>query len=104
VISAALPFGVGLDEVFLPQYLKEQDYQTHAIGKVIKVYIVVTVPFAGLHLIADCGVLYRYMYSSQHCHSLLTVCKSVHSNLVLRVVGTRFILCVLEQRLIKHDL
>jgi len=56
VISAALPFGVGLDEVFLPQYLKEQDYQTHAIGKVIKVYIVVTVPFAGLHLIADCGV------------------------------------------------
>ena len=34
VISAALPFGVGLDEVFLPQYLKEQGYQTHAIGKV----------------------------------------------------------------------
>ena len=36
VISAALPYGVGLDEVFLPQYLKEQGYQTHAIGKVIK--------------------------------------------------------------------
>ncbi|XP_020620379.1 arylsulfatase I-like [Orbicella faveolata] len=33
VISAALPYGVGLDEVFLPQYLKEQGYQTHAIGK-----------------------------------------------------------------------
>jgi len=36
VISAALPYGVGLDEVFLPQYLKEQGYQTHAIGKVNK--------------------------------------------------------------------
>lgn len=34
VIFAALPYGVGLDEVFLPQYLKEQGYQTHAIGKV----------------------------------------------------------------------
>ncbi|KAJ7390442.1 hypothetical protein OS493_025142 [Desmophyllum pertusum] len=33
VISAALPYGVGLDEVFLPQYLKEQGYKTHAIGK-----------------------------------------------------------------------
>ncbi|XP_020620378.1 arylsulfatase I-like isoform X2 [Orbicella faveolata] len=33
VIFAALPYGVGLDEVFLPQYLKEQGYQTHAIGK-----------------------------------------------------------------------
>ena len=43
VISAALPFGVGLDEVFLPQYLKEQDYQTHAIGKVKQwIQIVVT--------------------------------------------------------------
>ena len=36
LIFAALPYGVGLDEVFLPQYLKEQGYQTHAIGKVIK--------------------------------------------------------------------
>lgn len=45
MISAALPFGVGLDEVFLPQYLKEQDYQTHAIGKVIKISIVVMVTF-----------------------------------------------------------
>lgn len=45
VISAALPFGVGLDEVFLPQYLKEQDYQTHAIGKVIKILIVLMVAF-----------------------------------------------------------
>ena len=35
VIFAALPYGVGLDEVFLPQYMKEQGYQTHAIGKVI---------------------------------------------------------------------
>lgn len=35
VIFAALPYGVGLDEVFLPQYLKEQGYQTHAIGKVV---------------------------------------------------------------------
>ncbi|XP_078346473.1 arylsulfatase B-like isoform X1 [Oculina patagonica] len=33
VISAALPYGVGLDEVFLPQYLKALGYQTHAIGK-----------------------------------------------------------------------
>ena len=46
VISAALPFGVGLDEVFLPQYLKEQDYQTHAIGKVIKILIVAMIVFS----------------------------------------------------------
>ena len=43
VISAALPYGVGLDEVFLPQYLKEQGYETHAIGKVD--LIVVTLNF-----------------------------------------------------------
>ena len=68
VISAALPFGVGLDEVFLPQYLKEQDYQTHAIGKVIKILIVVTVAFTGPCINLACNYKYRlralfYSYS-----------------------------------------
>lgn len=53
VISAALPYGVGLDEVFLPQYLKEQGYQTHAIGKVIRILIVVTVAFTGSYVNKD---------------------------------------------------
>ena len=33
VIYSPNPWGVGLDEVFIPQYLKAQGYSTHAIGK-----------------------------------------------------------------------
>lgn len=33
-IYAANPWGVGLEEKFLPEYLKEYGYKTHAIGKV----------------------------------------------------------------------
>ena len=34
VIKAAHPWGIGLNETFLPQYLKLQGYVNHAIGKV----------------------------------------------------------------------
>lgn len=34
VILAANTWGVGLNETFLPQYLKSQGYVNHGIGKV----------------------------------------------------------------------
>ena len=34
VILGPEAWGVGLNETFLPEMLKEQDYSTHAIGKV----------------------------------------------------------------------
>ena len=34
VIQAAQPYGLGLNETLLPQYLKELGYATHAVGKV----------------------------------------------------------------------
>lgn len=33
-VSAPNTWGVGLNETFLPQYLKSQGYANHAIGKV----------------------------------------------------------------------
>ena len=33
-IYAANAWGIGLEEKFLPEYLKEYGYKTHAIGKV----------------------------------------------------------------------
>ena len=35
VILASQPYGLGLNETLLPQYLKELGYATHAVGKVI---------------------------------------------------------------------
>ena len=35
VILASQPFGIGLNETLLPQYLKELGYATHAVGKVV---------------------------------------------------------------------
>ena len=34
VIQAAQPYGLGLNETLMPQYLKELGYATHAVGKV----------------------------------------------------------------------
>ena len=34
VIMASQPYGLGLDEVLLPQYLKGLGYMTHGVGKV----------------------------------------------------------------------
>ncbi len=34
VISRTQPYGVSLNETFLPQYLKQVGYQTHMVGKV----------------------------------------------------------------------
>ena len=35
VILASQPFGLGLNETLLSQYLKELGYATHAVGKVV---------------------------------------------------------------------
>ena len=34
VILASQPYGLGLDEKLMPQYLKQLGYATHAVGKV----------------------------------------------------------------------
>lgn len=34
VIQASQPYGLGLNETLLPQYLKQLGYATHAVGKV----------------------------------------------------------------------
>lgn len=34
VILAAQPYGLGLNETLIPQYLKEFGYATHGVGKV----------------------------------------------------------------------
>ena len=34
VILASQPYGLGLDETLMPQYLKELGYATHGVGKV----------------------------------------------------------------------
>ena len=34
VIMGGEPFGLGLEEKLLPQFLKELGYATHAVGKV----------------------------------------------------------------------
>ena len=34
VILAAQPYGLGLNETLMPQYLKELGYTTHGVGKV----------------------------------------------------------------------
>ena len=34
VVSADEPFGLGLNETLLPQYLKKYGYRTHMVGKV----------------------------------------------------------------------
>lgn len=34
VILAAQPYGLGLNETLMPQYLKELGYATHGVGKV----------------------------------------------------------------------
>ena len=34
VIYAAQPYGLGLNETLMPQYLKELGYATHGVGKV----------------------------------------------------------------------
>ena len=36
VIGPGLPYGLGLNETLLPQYLKKYGYATHMIGKVKK--------------------------------------------------------------------
>jgi len=34
VILATQPYGLGLNETLMPQYLKQLGYATHAVGKV----------------------------------------------------------------------
>ena len=38
VILAAQPYGLGLNETLMPQYLKQLGYATHAVGKVRSVF------------------------------------------------------------------
>ena len=40
VILAAQPYGLGLNETLIPQYLKELGYATHGVGKVRPVFSV----------------------------------------------------------------
>ena len=39
VILASQPYGLGLNETLLPQYLKQLGYATHAVGKVFVAYL-----------------------------------------------------------------
>ena len=43
VISAAQPYGLPLKEVTIAQYLKALDYETHAIGKVIMIMMMMMI-------------------------------------------------------------
>ena len=38
VILASQPYGLGLNETLMPQYLKQLGYATHAVGKVRNVF------------------------------------------------------------------
>ena len=40
VILAAQPYGLGLNETLMPQYLKELGYATHGVGKVQQLYVI----------------------------------------------------------------
>ena len=42
VIYAAQPYGLGLNETLMPQYLKELGYATHGVGKVWHFMLVAT--------------------------------------------------------------
>ena len=39
VILAAQPYGLGLNETLMPQYLKELGYATHGVGKVQQFFL-----------------------------------------------------------------
>jgi len=41
VIYAAQPYGLGLNETLMPQYLKELGYATHGVGKVCHFFLLV---------------------------------------------------------------
>ena len=49
VAAAGRPFGVGLNETFLSQYLKGLGYSTHAIGKVLQAFLV-TLRMCSVHV------------------------------------------------------
>ena len=40
VIQISQPYGLGLNETLLPQYLQKLGYATHAVGKVSGVFVV----------------------------------------------------------------
>ena len=40
VILAAQPYGLGLNETLMPQYLKELGYATHGVGKVQQLHVI----------------------------------------------------------------
>ena len=48
VIQISQPYGLGLNETLLPQYLQKLGYATHAVGKVSGVLVFV-VPVHILH-------------------------------------------------------
>ena len=63
VILAAQPYGLGLNETLIPQYLKEFGYATHGVGKVWLEAFIVDNHFDELIYYQQATILIIYHFS-----------------------------------------
>ena len=76
VIDTGEPWGVGLNETFLPHYLKEQGYATHALGKVIyvrRLWFSVIWIILGMNMNYSVFILYFFIYWNFSCSGILDI-------------------------------
>ena len=76
VIDTGEPWGVGLNETFLPHYLKEQGYATHALGKVIyvgRLWFSVTWIILGMNMNYSVFILCFFIYWDFSCSGILDI-------------------------------